>query len=106
MTETATNPARPEVFRETVAAEAFGVLEQPLTPWEKAWNTGALRKGLLLVALALAWQMYARALNNPLLVPTFTATLAALWEGVAAGPLLTRAAFSIKVLLMGYGAGC
>jgi len=105
MTETATNPARPEVFRETVAAEAFGVLEQPLTPWEKAWNTGALRKGLLLVALALAWQMYARALNNPLLVPTFTATLAALWEGVAAGPLLTRAAFSIKVLLMGYGAG-
>ncbi len=105
MPQAASSPDRPEVLRHMVAAETLGVLEQPLTLWEKAWNNAALRKGLLLIALALAWEMYARALKNPLLVPTFTATLAALWEGVTAGPLLGRAIFSIKVLLMGYAAG-
>jgi len=105
MMQAATNLDRPEIVRETVAMEALGALEQPLTPWVKAWNNGALRKGLLLLGLALAWQLYAQALGNPLLVPTFTATLAAFWQAVAAGPLLARALFSIKVLLMGYAAG-
>lgn len=105
MTETAISPDRPEVLRETVAPEAFAILEQPLTAWERAWNNGALRKTALLIALASAWEIYARWLNNPLLVPTFSATLAAFWEGVAAGPLLARAVFSIKVLLMGYAVG-
>jgi NitT/TauT family transport system permease protein len=39
------------------------------------------------------------------LVPTFSATVTAFWEGVSVGPLLGRAAFSIRVLLMGYAAG-
>jgi NitT/TauT family transport system permease protein len=105
MTEITVSPDRPDVIRETVSPEAFGVLQQPLTAWERAWNNGALRKAVLLIALASAWEIYARALNNPLLVPTFSATLRALWDGVTAGPLLARALFSIKVLLMGYAAG-
>ncbi len=105
MTDIATSPDRPEVTRQPVAADALRVLEQPLTPWERAWNNGALRKGILLILLALAWEAYARSLGNPLLLPTFTATLAALWQGVAAGALLARAALSIKVLLMGYAVG-
>jgi NitT/TauT family transport system permease protein len=105
MTEIAVSPDRPDVIRETVPPEAFGVLQQPLTAWERAWNNGAFRKVVLLIALASAWEVYARMLNNPLLVPTFSATLEALWEGVTAGPLLARALFSIRVLLMGYAAG-
>ncbi len=105
MIQTDTSPERPEIVRETVAADALGIVEQPLTVWERAWNNAALRKVALLVVLAAAWELYARWLNNPLLVPTFSATLSALWEGVTAGPLLGRAAFSIKVLLMGYAAG-
>jgi sulfonate transport system permease protein len=105
MTETAINLARPEVLRDTVSPDAFGVLAQPLTIWERAWNNGALRKTVLLIVLASAWEIYARLLNNPLLVPTFSATIEALWEGVATGGLLSRAAFSIQVLLMGYTAG-
>jgi sulfonate transport system permease protein len=105
MTEIAVSPDRPDVIRETVSPEAFGVLQQPLTAWERAWNNGAIRKAILLVVLASAWEVYARALNNPLLVPTFSATLEALWEAVTVGPLLARALFSIRVLLMGYAAG-
>ena len=105
MAEMGAGPARPEIIRETVAADALGIVEQPLTVWERAWNNAALRKVVLLLVLASAWELYARWLNNPLLVPAFSATLTALWEGVTAGPLLGRAAFSIKVLLMGYAAG-
>jgi NitT/TauT family transport system permease protein len=105
MPDSATVPDRPDVLRETVSPDAFGILKQPLTVWERAWNTGGLRKVVLLIALAAAWELYARHLDNPLLVPTFSATLQALWEGVATGGLLARAAFSIRVLLMGYSAG-
>ena len=105
MAEDEKGPDRPELVREIVAPDAFGILEQPLTVWERAWNNAALRKVVLLILLASAWELYARWVNNPLLVPTFSATVAALWEGVTAGPLVARAAFSIRVLLMGYAAG-
>ena len=105
MIEIGVNRDRSEIFRETVAADALGIVEQPLTVWERAWNNPALRKVVLLLVLASVWELYARWLNNPLLVPSFSATLTALWEGVTAGPLIQRAAFSIKVLLMGYAAG-
>lgn len=105
MTESETSLDRPEAIRKIVAPDAIGILEQPLTVWERAWNNAALRKVVLLIVLASAWEIYARWLNNPLLVPTFSATVTAFWEGVSVGPLLGRAAFSIRVLLMGYAAG-
>ncbi len=105
MTESEASLDRPEAIRKIVAPDAIGILEQPLTVWERAWNNAALRKVVLLIVLASAWEIYARWLNNPLLVPTFSATVTAFWEGVSVGPLLGRAAFSIRVLLMGYAAG-
>jgi NitT/TauT family transport system permease protein len=105
MTDPATVPDRSDVVRETVPPSAFGVLAQPLTGWERAWNNGALRKTALLILLASGWEIYARWLNNPLMVPTFSATLEALWEGIDKGGLLGRAAFSVRVLLMGYASG-
>ena len=105
MTDPATVPDRSDVVRETVPPSAFGVLAQPLTVWERAWNNGALRKTALLILLASGWELYARWLNNPLMVPTFSATLEALWEGIDKGGLLGRAAFSVRVLLMGYASG-
>ena len=105
MTDPATVPDRSDVVRETVSPSAFGVLAQPLTVWERAWNNGALRKTALLILLASGWEIYARWLNNPLMVPTFSATLEARWEGIDKGGLLGRAAFSVRVLLMGYASG-
>lgn len=64
-----------------------------------------VRQGLIFFALAALWQGYAMLLDNPLLFPTFTATLIALWDGIVAGELLARAWYSLHILLMGYGVG-
>jgi NitT/TauT family transport system permease protein len=92
-------------FVRDVEAGAYGVVQKPLTVWEKLYHNGALRKAVLLALLAGLWQVYATALNNPLLFPKFSDTLAAFYAGVADGVLLTRAWFSIKVLLQGYAIG-
>jgi NitT/TauT family transport system permease protein len=97
--------ARPEVLREPVDSIAFGVVEKPLSPWEKLVNIGAARKLALLILLALIWESYARILNNPLLLPTFSATLSAFVEVIGSGVLPARTLTSLKVLLAGYGAG-
>jgi NitT/TauT family transport system permease protein len=97
--------ARPEILREAVPATALGVVEKPLSAWERLTNVGALRKLALLVALAIAWEIYARLLNNPLLFPTFGATLTAFVQGIASGELLVKAGTSLRVLLVGYAAG-
>ncbi len=96
---------RAEFVREQVEMSAFGVVEKPLTAWEKVFNRGDVRKGFILVALAVIWQVYAVHLNNSLLFPTFSSTIKALWDHTVNGNLLTKAWFSIKVLLMGYAAG-
>jgi NitT/TauT family transport system permease protein len=96
---------RPEVVRQPVSASQFGVVQKPLTRWERAYGNGALRKTVLLIVLALIWEAYARQLNNPLLVPTFSETALAMRDGLASGDLLGRAWYSIKVLAGGYCAG-
>lgn len=95
---------RPEFVRE-VEISAYGVVEKPLTVWEKIYNNTAIRKAALLLILAAIWQVYATLLNNPLLFPKFGDTIDAFYEGIASGVLLQRGWFSIKVLLQGYAAG-
>jgi NitT/TauT family transport system permease protein len=48
-------PDRPEIVHAPVAASAFGIVEKPLSAWERIANVDAVRKAALLVALALAW---------------------------------------------------
>jgi NitT/TauT family transport system permease protein len=95
---------RPEFVR-TVETEAYGVVQKPLTAWEKIYGNGAARKTFLLVVMALAWELYARWLDSPLLFPTFGATLRAFYDAIADGVLPHRAWFSIKLLLQGYAIG-
>jgi NitT/TauT family transport system permease protein len=105
MTQPVQPALRPERTGTPVAQDAFGVVSQPLTLGERAWNNEALRKTVLLLLLAAAWEGYARVVNNPLLAPTFSATLQAFWDGLASGVLPGRTAYSVRVLLMGYSAG-
>jgi sulfonate transport system permease protein len=95
---------RPEFVRE-VETSAYGVVEKPLTTGEKIFNNAAVRKGILLVLLATVWQIYASALENPLLFPKFSDTISAFYDNIKNGVLLQRGWFSIKVLLMGYFSG-
>ena len=100
-----TTTLRPDVYRETVAASRLGVVEKPLSAWERIYNLAAVRKIAILVVLAAAWEIYARALNNALLFPTFGATVEAFFDALVHGTLLLKAWTSIKVLLIGYVAG-
>ena len=98
--------ARPEIVRPQPAeSSAFGVVQKPLTGWERICNKGGFRKGLILVALAVIWELYARWLANPLLFPTFVSTADAYWQAIVSGGLPGKAWYSIRVLLMGYAAG-
>jgi NitT/TauT family transport system permease protein len=71
----------------------------------RIWQQGWLRKGLILVALALVWEALARWQDNDLLLPGFGATLSALAEGLGSGELLARARISLTVLAEGYLGG-
>ena len=97
--------ARPDAYRDTVDASQFGVVEKPLSKWERIYNITAGRKLAILVFLAVVWEAYARWLNNPLLFPTFVSTIEAFVQGIFGGGLLGKAWTSIKVLLIGYSAG-
>jgi len=96
---------RPEIYREPMSQEKFGIVQKPLTIFERLYNQNWLRKLFVLVVIAVCWEAYARWLDNELLVPTFSATVRALVPGIASGVILTRALLSIKVLLMGFATG-
>jgi NitT/TauT family transport system permease protein len=99
------SPRRPEIVREPVASGAFGIVQKPLSVRERILNIGAVRKLALIVILAVAWELYARQLHNPLLFPTFSATVQAFVHGMLGGDLFVKAMTSVKVLLKGYAAG-
>ena len=96
---------RANIYRETLGPEQFGIIQKPLTLAEKIYNQAWLRKISIIVVLALAWELYGRWLDNPLLVPTFADTIRALIAGVAEGTIPQRALSSMEVLLIGFATG-
>ncbi|WP_018260260.1 MULTISPECIES: ABC transporter permease [unclassified Methylobacterium] len=97
-------PIRPEYERALPPfVEAPVSRDLPLAA--RIGQTGALRRGLILLALALAWEGLARWQDNDLLLPGCLATLSALAEGLASGELVARARISLGVLAQGYAAG-
>ena len=65
---------RANIYCETLGPEQFGIIQKPLTLAEKIYNQAWLRKICIIVVLALAWELYGRWLDNPLLVPTVQPT--------------------------------
>lgn len=94
-----------DVARDRAAAGERAVVVRELGALERAWNNAFVRKTLIIVVLALAWEVYARMLDNPLTFPTLSETIKTLIERIGDGVLLTRAWTSIKVLLLGYFVG-
>ena len=104
MADASVQVQRPEFVADT-QSKAFGVVEKPLTVWERLYGNSAVRKGALLVLLALIWELYARKVDNPLVFPTFTATVKAFVDAFVSGVIPQRTWASIRVLLQGYSVG-
>jgi NitT/TauT family transport system permease protein len=77
-------------------------VEAPLPLGKRLFAQTWLRKTVLALLLVIAWECAARAVNNDLLLPTFSATLSAFVQGIWSGELLQKTAVSMSVLLRGY----
>jgi NitT/TauT family transport system permease protein len=80
-------------------------VERKLSRAEILWSNAFLRKAVIILLLAIIWQVYATILDNALLFPTLTDTLATMFDRFRDGTLVLRTWATIKVLLMGYAAG-
>jgi NitT/TauT family transport system permease protein len=76
-----------------------------LSFFEKLYNVQALRKTFILIALAAAWQLYAVKLNNALMFPTLSSVLEGFFKVLRNGELPSRAAVSLRVILIAYSTG-
>ncbi|TMN18655.1 ABC transporter permease subunit [Pseudoxanthomonas sp. X-1] len=94
-------PVRPEYTRSVVPVEAARAIPQTR---RRPWPDG-LRRALVLVVLAVAWEIAARLVGNDLLLPSFLQTARALYDGLISGELPRRVAASLWVLAQGYALG-
>ena len=96
---------RPEIYCETLGPDQFGIIQKPLTWFEQVYNQTWLRKVMILVFLAAAWELYGRWLDNGLLVPPFSDAVRAMVTDFANGVIPKRAWSSIQVLMIGFASG-
>ena len=97
---------RPDVLHTpTSDTSGFAVAAQPLGFWAKLYGNGTVRKTVLLALLCAAWEVYARVLNEPLLFPTLSATVAALFSRIATGEIPTAGIYTLTLLVKGYVSG-
>lgn len=96
---------RPEFELELVGAGDVSDAAQPLPLWQRIAELTLTRRLLVLVLLAALWQGYAMWADNPLMFPSLTDTVDALWEVTVSGEILARVATSMEVLLIGYACG-
>ena len=101
----ASPPPRPEFEVVPEDVGRIAAVEVRLSLAERLAGNLAVRRGLVLVGLALLWQLYALWLDNSLLFPTFTETVRVFVAGILSGALSERILTSLRVLLIGYAAG-
>ncbi len=99
------NNLREEYEREVTAPSAHQEIKRELSLFERLYNIAAIRKGVILVLLAIIWQLYATNLNNELMFPTFSDTVKGLIQVIQSGELISRTLTSLKVLSIAYISG-
>ncbi|MBB3104777.1 ABC transporter permease [Azomonas macrocytogenes] len=77
-------------------------LERELPLVRRLWQQSWLRKTLILIVLALLWELAARIQGNDLLLPSFLQTARAFIDGMLSGELPEKVALSMAVLVKGY----
>jgi sulfonate transport system permease protein len=98
-------PAAAEIEYAPQAPGRIAAVAAPLSFAERLFGNIALRRGLVLVGIALLWEGYARWLDNSLLFPTFSETVRVFVGDMLSGELSGRIANSVQILVLGYAAG-
>ncbi len=95
---------RPEFERELPPLPA---LAEPvsLSRARRLWQRDSVRQVVVLVLIAIAWELAARWAGNDLLLPGFLQAAQAWWSDLRNGELLTRTGASLSLLLRGYALG-
>ena len=93
-----------EVEQANMSRTVLGDISRPLPFWERLADTDGLRRLTIVLLLGVIWEAYARFADDPLLVPTLTETLRALFVSMQ-NELPSRIATSLRILAMGYAAG-
>jgi NitT/TauT family transport system permease protein len=102
---TPVGPPLPEFECELIDASSVGDVERPLGFVERLANNDAVRRLVILIALGLIWELYARWIDNPLILPTFSATVETFISDLMSGVLVDRITTSLRSLFLGYAAG-
>jgi len=95
------SPVREEyevVLEPFTQSELARTISLPQRIWQQAW----VRKTVILIVLAVIWEVAARIQDNDLLLPSFLQTAHAFIDGIVSGELLAKVWISLKVLLKGY----
>ena len=92
------NPLPPLLAADTPVARVL-----PL--WRRVLDHAAIRRLLVVLVFALAWEIYARRLNNSLIVPTLLQTAQAMVDSCLSGELPARLLSSLQVLGSAYALG-
>lgn len=97
---------RPEFEVSEIAKAHTGDVARKLSVFERVWNNNGVRKTFILLCLVASWQVYTVALDvEPLMLPTFLVSAETLITDLFTSDLIFKIWFSVKVLLIGYGAG-
>lgn len=96
---------RPEFEIEPTDAIVIGDVERPLSLVERIVRNEGVQRLMILAALIVVWELYARWLNNSLLFPTFTETVQTFWKDLSSGVLINRTLTSLRTLALGYVLG-
>jgi len=96
--------ARPEyIYEPETALTEIRVRERSLVG--KLADNATLRKTLLLLLIALVWEVYARVLDNALVLPAFSSTVVAMISAMVSGELPQATIYTLTLLFKGYLVG-
>ncbi len=97
---------RPEFEVSDLSAAEHVNVERELSLFERISNINAVRKLSILLLLVVAWELYTRISGvEALLFPSFSESVAVLWETLLSGEMFEKVWITVYVLLIGYAAG-
>ncbi|WP_372387300.1 ABC transporter permease [Xanthomonas axonopodis] len=96
---------RPDVIVDKIEKPGVAMRHSRLSWWQRALRQDGLRRGLLLLLMAAAWEGYGRYVDNDLVLPTLSAVLQALFKSFTDGVMPGRVWNSMAMLLKGYTIG-